>query len=72
MAHYKLTEKLTASAKATYVKTNGKGRYGTGYDSQNPMQAMRQWWQTNVDVKDQKAAYFATRENITWNTQMIL
>ena len=65
---FKLTEKLTASAQATYVKTKGKGRYGTGYDSQNPMQAMRQWWQTNVDLKDQKAAYFATRDNITWNS----
>ncbi|SDX11188.1 TonB-linked outer membrane protein, SusC/RagA family [Lutibacter oricola] len=65
---YKLTDKLTASAKATYVKTKGKGRYGTGYDSNNPMQAMRQWWQTNVDVKEQRAAYFATRDNITWNS----
>ncbi|MDH3321758.1 MAG: SusC/RagA family TonB-linked outer membrane protein, partial [Flavobacteriaceae bacterium] len=67
-ASYNLTEKLTATAKATYVKTKGKGRYGTGYDSQNPMQAMRQWWQTNVDLKDQRAAYFATRDNITWNS----
>jgi len=70
-ASYKLTDKLTAAAKVTYVKTKGKGRYGTGYDSQNFMQTSKQWWQTNVDVQDQKKAYFATRENITWNTSYI-
>lgn len=67
-ATYKLSDKLTAAGKATYVKTKGKGRYGTGYSSGNPMQAMRQWWQTNVDIKDQRAAYFATGDNITWNS----
>ncbi|WP_298264359.1 SusC/RagA family TonB-linked outer membrane protein [uncultured Lutibacter sp.] len=70
-ASYKLTDKLTANAKVTYVKTKGKGRYGTGYDSQNFMQTAKQWWQTNVDVQQQKEAYFATRDNITWNTSYI-
>jgi len=70
-ATYKLTDKLTAAASATYVKTKGKGRFGTGYDSQNFMQTSKQWWQTNVDVKQQKDAYFATRDNITWNTSYI-
>jgi len=70
-ATYKLTDKLTVSANATYVKTKGKGRFGTGYDSQNFMQTSKQWWQTNVDVKQQKEAYFATRDNITWNTSYI-
>lgn len=68
---YKLTEQLTAAADITYVKTKGKGRFGTGYDSANFMQTSKQWWQTNVDVQDQKAAYFATRDNITWNTSYI-
>ncbi len=66
-----LTEKLTASSKVTFVKTRGRGRYGTGYDSQNFMQTSRQWWQTNVDVQEQKEAYFATHDNITWNTSYI-
>ncbi|MEN8187573.1 MAG: SusC/RagA family TonB-linked outer membrane protein [Bacteroidota bacterium] len=66
---WKLTDKLTASAKATYVKTKGKGRYGTGYDALNPMQSFRQWFQVNVDIQDQKRAYFDTRKNITWNPQ---
>jgi len=70
-ASYNLTDKLTANAKVTYVKTKGKGRYGTGYDSQNFMQTAKQWWQTNVDVQEQRAAYFATRDNITWNTSYI-
>ncbi|MGJ8761446.1 MAG: SusC/RagA family TonB-linked outer membrane protein [Polaribacter sp.] len=70
-ASYKLTEKLTAASSVSYNKTTGKGRYGTGYDSQNFMQTARQWWQTNVDLKDQKAAYLATGENATWNTSYI-
>ncbi|HMB99722.1 MAG TPA: SusC/RagA family TonB-linked outer membrane protein, partial [Flavobacteriaceae bacterium] len=67
---YKLTDKLTAAAKATYTKTSGKGRYGTGY-SGNYMQTMRQWWQTNVSIKDQRDSYFQTRQNTTWNTSYI-
>jgi TonB-linked SusC/RagA family outer membrane protein len=62
-----LTEKLTASANVTFTKSDGKGRYGTGYDSGNPMQQNRQWTQTNVDLFEQRDAYFATGENITWN-----
>ena len=62
-----LSEKLTASTTFNFTKTDGKGRYGTGYDSNNVMQQFRQWWQVNVDVKQQRDAYFATRENITWN-----
>lgn len=65
---HELSDKLTASATMTYTKTNGKGRYGTGYDANNVMQQFRQWWQVNVDVREQQQAYFATRENITWNT----
>jgi len=64
----KITEKLTASIDASFTNTKGKGRYGTGYDSNNPMQAFRQWWQTNVDLKQQKEAYFSTGgQNISWN-----
>ncbi len=62
-----LTDKFTVSAKGTYTKISGLGRYGTGYDSGNPVQMFRQWFQTNVNLKDQKEAYFTTRQNITWN-----
>jgi len=70
-ATYKLSDKLTATGKATFVKSTGLGRYGTGYDSANPMQGMKQWWQTNVDMAAQKKAYFDTKKNITWNTSYI-
>ena len=64
-----LTPKLTTSANINFTKIDGLGRYGTGYDSWNPMQQFRQWFQTNVDIKEQKDAYFRNRQNITWNTR---
>ncbi|MGB7843855.1 MAG: SusC/RagA family TonB-linked outer membrane protein [Salinimicrobium sp.] len=66
-ATHDFTDKFEAGANVTYAKTDGKGRYGTGYDSKNPMQQFRQWYQTNVDLYEQRDAYFQTRENITWN-----
>lgn len=61
------TDKLTISTLFNFNKTDGKGRYGTGYDSNNVMQQFRQWWQVNVDVAEQKRSYFQTRQNTTWN-----
>tara|TARA_R100001369_G_scaffold21881_7_gene39883 strand:+ start:7172 stop:10438 length:3267 start_codon:yes stop_codon:yes gene_type:complete len=62
-----LTDKFTATAKATYTKTSGLGRYGTGYDAENIMTNFRQWWPNNVDLKEQRDAYFQTGRNISWN-----
>lgn len=61
-----LNEKLHASAFANYIKTNGIGRNSTGYNP-NITGNFRQWWQTNVNVQQQKDIYFATRRNVTWN-----
>ncbi|HEY9185430.1 MAG TPA: SusC/RagA family TonB-linked outer membrane protein [Salegentibacter sp.] len=61
------TDDFSVGTNVTYIKSDGKGRYGTGYDSANPMQQFRQWWQTNVDLYEQRDAYFQTGENITWN-----
>jgi TonB-linked SusC/RagA family outer membrane protein len=66
-ATYSITDKLTAGAAFNFSNINGKGRYGTGYDDKNVMTNFRQWWQTNVDIKSQKDAYFRTRKNVTWN-----
>lgn len=66
-----LTDKLTASVDFSYTNNKGRGRNGTGYDSNNPMQAFRQWFQTNVDIKQQKDAFFSTGENITWNVNSV-
>ncbi|MDR5591747.1 SusC/RagA family TonB-linked outer membrane protein [Christiangramia sp. SM2212] len=62
-----LTDKLTASAKAIYTKTDGLGRYGTGYDAENLMTNFRQWWAVNTDLAAQRRAYEQTGRNITWN-----
>jgi len=66
-ASHNFTDKLKGSVDFSYINTNGKGRNGTGYDSRNPMQSFRQWFQTNVDMQEQKDAYFSTGQNITWN-----
>jgi TonB-linked SusC/RagA family outer membrane protein len=64
---YAITPKLTASASVNYSKIEGKGRYGTGYSGRNINQNFRQWYQTNVDIKEQKDAYFRNHKNVTWN-----
>ncbi len=66
-ATYNVTSKLTAGATVNFSNIEGRGRFGTGYDDKNLMTNFRQWWETNVDIKDQKAAYFRTQKNITWN-----
>ncbi len=67
---YKILDNLTAGASANYSRISGKGRYGTGYDGANALNLMtnfREWWQTNVDLKELKEAYERTGKNITWN-----
>jgi hypothetical protein len=58
---------LNASASVNYSKVDGRGRYGTGYSGRNVNQNFRQWYQANVDLKEQKEAYFRNYQNITWN-----
>jgi len=64
---YNLTSKLTAGAAINFSNITGRGRFGTGYDDKNLMTNFRQWWEVNVDLKDQRDAYFRTRQNTTWN-----
>jgi TonB-linked SusC/RagA family outer membrane protein len=63
---YNILKGLKVSAHANYVETEGKGRPSTGY-SDNIMSSFRQWYQTNVDIQEQKDLYFNTRKNLTWN-----
>ncbi|MDB9723081.1 SusC/RagA family TonB-linked outer membrane protein [Polaribacter sp.] len=65
---YDLTDRFNIRSKITYSSVRGKGRYGTGYDSKNVNQSFKQWFQTNVDIKELEDAYFLTGENITWNS----
>ena len=65
-----LSDKITVGAMTNYSHIEGKGRYGTGYDGdygRNIMTSFRQWWHTNVDIKEQRAAYFLNKRNATWN-----
>jgi TonB-linked SusC/RagA family outer membrane protein len=64
--NYKVSDKLIANGSANFIRTSALGRNSTGY-SDNIMGSFRQWFQTNVDIKDQKDAYFRTGRNITWN-----
>ncbi len=66
-ATYNITSRLTASASVNYSHIDGRGRYGTGYSGRNVNQNFRQWYQTNVDIKEQKDAYFRNYKNVTWN-----
>jgi TonB-linked SusC/RagA family outer membrane protein len=67
---YNIIPQLTAGATINFTNMEGRGRYGTGYDgasARNLMTNFRQWWQTNVDVKELEDAYLRNRQNITWN-----
>jgi TonB-linked SusC/RagA family outer membrane protein len=66
-AGYNITEKLTATTGLNFTNTKGLGRYGTGYDTKNLMTNFRQWWQTNVDIKELQNAYNRETRNVTWN-----
>lgn len=60
------SDKLTARAFFTFTDQNTIGRNSIGYGD-NFIGGFRQWWQTNVDVKELKQEYFRNRQNITWN-----
>lgn len=70
-----LTPKLTVSSTVNFTALSGLGRYGTGYNSDNLMTNFRQWWETNVDIKQLKTAYDRAQDpaysinngNATWN-----
>ncbi len=64
---FKVNDKLSFSGKLTYSRIEGRGRYGTGYDANNVMNSLRQWFAMNVDLKQQQSAYHDTGENLTWN-----
>lgn len=65
--NYDLTDKLHATIYSTLTIQSTVGRNETGY-SDNIVSGFRQWWQTNVDVLEQKDAYYRNNmANVTWN-----
>lgn len=63
----KITDKLTFNSYAAVTLQNTVGRNSTGY-SDNLMSNFRQWWQTNVDIKELEQVYERSGgQNVTWN-----
>jgi len=68
LSTYNITKKIVAEAGLNYVNEYAVNRYLYQYTAgTNPMTDFRQWWPTNVDIKAQKADYFNSKSNATWN-----
>lgn len=61
-----LSDKIKVTGFLTFTDQSTVGRNNTGY-SDNVVGGFRQWWATNVDVKELRDAYFYNRQNVTWN-----
>ena len=65
--NHQFTDRLSLSTFANFANQSTVGRNQTGY-SDNMISGFRQWWQTNVDIKQLEQAYNASGgQNITWN-----
>ncbi|WP_109830869.1 SusC/RagA family TonB-linked outer membrane protein [Reichenbachiella versicolor] len=65
-ANVKLGEKLSTDVLFQYSTYDLTGGFSSGYGD-NLMGMFRQWWQVNVDVKQQEKVYKRTGLNYTWN-----
>ncbi|MDP1623985.1 MAG: SusC/RagA family TonB-linked outer membrane protein [Bacteroidales bacterium] len=65
-ATWNVNDRLTVTGYGAYSLNQGSGRNSTGYND-NIMGSFRQWYQTNVDIKQQKELYDLTLRNLTWN-----
>ena len=63
---HQLSKKVKLTAFSNFTDQTTVGRNNVGY-SDNILGSFRQWWQTNVDVKELRDVYNATGENINWN-----
>ena len=63
-----VSDKLKVGVASNVVVQRTVGRNSTGY-SDNLMSQFRQWYQVNVDLKDQEAIYNQTGQNYSWNHQ---
>ena len=65
--NHQFTDRLSANVYANYLTTGTVGRNSTGYND-NIMSNFRQWWQTNVDLTQQKQVFERSGgQNVTWN-----
>ncbi len=65
---YNLSSRLTLGGLISYTDENGLNRSSYDFRATNTaIRDFRQWWPTNVDLHAQKADYFRTRTNNSWN-----
>lgn len=65
---YNITDRFSISTSANYSKADAVGRYGSGYSKGNVNMYFRQWYQTNIDMLEQKEAFFRNPDkNFTTN-----
>lgn len=64
---YDFTENLTVQSNVNYVNNKTIGRFGTGYEGRNIMQAFGQWFQTNLDFNRLEDYKTPAGNQKTWN-----
>lgn len=62
-----LSSNLRANASISYYKLLGKNRPGVGYNSENPMQQLTQWFARQVDIDRLRDYEDAEGNPINWN-----
>ncbi len=65
---YQINPKVKAGMSSNFSFQQTTGRNSTGY-SDNLTSSFRQWFQVNVDIKDQESIYKQTGKNYSWNHQ---
>lgn len=65
-ATFNVNDRLTIAGYGNYSINKATGRNSTGYND-NIMGSFRQWYQVNVDIKQQKEMFDLTQRNVTWN-----
>ena len=64
---HNFSDNLTGTFFANYINQSTIGRNSTGYND-NILSNFRQWWQTNVDIKELENVYENSNgQNVTWN-----
>ncbi len=67
---YNVTKKVSIEGGMNYVDESAINRYLYSYQGiTHPMEDFRQWWPTNVNIKQQKNDFFNSGTNATWNWQ---
>ena len=67
---HNFNEQVTVGAQLNYSDVAGIGRDGfTSSSSENPMLDFREWWPSNINLKQQKADYLYQHNNESWNWQ---